>query len=119
MSLSGFILKIRENVDFKRLLHDIKLAADLAGLEARIDSKVYERCSGVGVYTMGNIADTYEDIPEAQQGRMYIFSDSIDLHGFDHVKKDENLISVIVIESISNCKRILLDFLLEYFKLNQ
>lgn len=48
------------------MLHDIKLAAIRAGLEVRIDSKIYTSRS-VGIYTTGNIADTFEDVPEAQQ----------------------------------------------------
>lgn len=44
---------------FGNLIHDINLVADRAGLEARIDSNIYERYFGVGKYTMGNIENIY------------------------------------------------------------
>lgn len=118
MASSGFIMKNWENVEFNKLIYDIKMAADKANLEARIDQNVYENDFDGGVYTMGNIADTYEDIPEAQQWHMYIYSNDRDLHRFEHVVKKENMIRVIFIECVSDCEKILLDFLFEYFKLN-
>ena len=116
MASSGFIMKKQENVKFNKLLQDIKLAACRADLEARIDLNVYENDFDGGVYTMGNIADTYEDIPGAQQWHMYIYSNDRDLHRFEYV--EEKMIRVIFIECISECEKILLDFLFEYFKLN-
>lgn len=119
MSSTGIILKKREDVEFDSLLQDIKLAAIRAGLEARIDSDVYAS-HDTGVYTMGNIADTYEDIPGAQQWYMYIHSD--DGWGFfeyGDISKEEGVIRVVFIEGVSGCERILLDFLFEYFKLNR
>lgn len=118
MASSGYILKKQEDVEFAILLHDIRLAADHAGLEARIESNVYEAYDDVGIYTIGNIANTYEDIPGAQQWNMYIYSDSMYLHRFDHVAKNEHLIIVMLIERIPDCEQILLNFLYEYFKLN-
>lgn len=118
MASSGYILKKQEEMDFGNLIHDIKLAADRAKLEARIDSNIYERYLGVGRYTMGNIANTYKDIPEAQQWRMYIYSDDIYINRFDHVVKDGHLITAMLIERVSDCEQILLDFLFEYFRLN-
>lgn len=118
MASSAYILKKQEEVDFDSLIHDIILAANRAELEARIDSDVHEDDYGVGVYTMGNIANTYEEIPEAQQWRMYIYSDDIHIHRFDHMVKNGHLIVVILIERISDCEQILLDFLFEYLALN-
>lgn len=118
MASSGFILKKKENVEFSKLINNIKLATDRAGLEVRIDADIYEDAFDGGVYTMGSIADTYEDIPEAQQWCMYICSNDRDLNRFGHIIKEENLIRVIFIERISECEKILLDFLFEYFRLN-
>ena len=101
MASSGYILKRQEEVEFNRLIHDVTLAANHAGLEARIDSDVYEDDYGVGVYTMGNIADTYEEIPQAQQWRMYMYSNDIYIHRFDHMVKNGHLIIVMLIERIS------------------
>ncbi len=115
---TGLILKKREDVEFDRLLHDIKLAADRAGLEARIDSNA-KVDFGKEVYTEGNIADTFEDIPGAEQWLMYIHSD--DEWGFfeyGDIRAEEGLIRVVFIEDAPDCKNILLDFLFEYFKLN-
>ena len=72
----------------------------------------------MGVYTTGNIADTFEDIPIAQQLLMYIYSDDKDLYGFDHMVKNGHLIIVISVVRISDCEQILLDFLFEYLALN-
>ena len=118
MSSTGIILKRKEDVEFDRLLLDIKLAAVRAGLEARINSNVKEHF-GKEVYTTGNIADTFEDIPGAQQWHMYIYSD--DEWGFfeyGDISVEEGLIRVIFIEDAPDCNNILLDFLFEYFKLN-
>lgn len=118
MASSGYILKKREEVEFDVLLHDIRLASEYAGLEARIDSDVCEALGDIGIYMMGNIADTYENTPGAQQWCMYIYSDSMYLHRFDYVAKNEHLIIVMLIEHVPDCEQILLDFLFEYFKLN-
>lgn len=75
MSSTGSILKKKKDVEFDNLIQDIKLAAIRAGLEARINLDIQEDEYGGGVWTTGNIADTYEDIPGAQQWLMYIFSD--------------------------------------------
>lgn len=67
---------------------------------------------------MGNIADTFEDIPIAQQLLLHIYSDDKDLHGFDHMVKNGHLIIIISVARISDCEQILLDFLFEYLALN-
>ena len=118
MSSTGVILKKKEDVEFNRLLHDIKLAADRAGLEARIDSDINEDEYDGGVYTTGNIADTYEDIPGAQQWLMYIYSDDEAFFEYGDIREEEGLIRVVFIDNAPDCDRILLDFLFEYFKLN-
>ena len=118
MASSGYILKKQEDVEFDKLIYDIKLAAVQADLEVRIDLNVHENDYDGGVYTLGSVANTYEDIPGAQQWCMYIFSNNRDLHGFDHVAKNEHLIIVMLIERVPDCEQILLNFLLEYFKLN-
>lgn len=104
-------------MEFDRLLQDIKLAAIRAGLEVRIDPNIYTSLS-VGVYTTGNIADTFEDIPKAQQWRMDIFSDDRAFFEYGDICKEEKLIRVVLIDNAPECDRILLDFLFEYFKLN-
>lgn len=116
MASSGFILKKRGDIEFKALISDINQAARRAGLESRIDPHVHELCDEI--YMWGNIANSYEDIPEAQQWGMYLYVNDKDTHRFDHVIKNGNLVRVIVIERISDCEKILLDFLFEFFKLN-
>lgn len=64
MGLSGLILKKKENTDIYTLIHDVRVAAEQAGLELRIGALLYDSRDG-GVYTTANIADTYEDIPGA------------------------------------------------------
>ena len=118
MSSGGIILKKKEDVDFDRLLYDIKLAAVRAGLEARINSKIDEDEFNGGVYTTGNIADTYEEIPEAQQWLMYIHSSDRGFFEYGDIREEEGLIRVVFIDNAPDCDRILLDFLFEYFKLN-
>ena len=111
-------MKKKEDVEFDRLLHDIKLAAVRAGLEVRINSKVYEDKFDGGVYTTGNIADTFEDIPGAQQWHMDVFSDDGAFFEYGDIHEEEELIRVVFIDDAPDCDRILLDFLFEYFKLN-
>ena len=117
MGSSGLILKKKENTNIYELIHDVKLAAEKSDLEPRIQLTLYDSKDG-GVYTTANIADTYEDIPEAQQWLMYMYSDDDCLDRFDWVLKDGNLIRAIIIEDIAGCEKILLDFLYEYLKLN-
>ena len=111
----GRILRKNENIDIYKLLHDIKVAAERADLKPIIDTELYKSMIG-GVYTTANIANTYEDIPGAQQWLMYIHSKGDCIGDFDWI--GENLMSPIFIEDIYGCTEILLDFLYEYFKLN-
>ena len=117
MGLSGMILKKGNETNIHFLIDSIKVASINAGLEARVDSKLYDSFEG-GVYTTANIADTYEDLPEAQQWLMYIYSEDDWLNGMNHPLKDEVVMRAVIIEDIYECEKILLDFLYEYFKLN-
>ncbi len=117
MGLSGLILKRKENADIHRLIRDITLAAEQADLQPRINTDL-RNTRGGGVYTTGNIADSYEDIPEARQWLMYLYSDDDCTDRFDWIAEGEKLIRVMIIEDISDCERILLDFLYEYLKRN-
>lgn len=112
------ILKKKDSLDIQNLINDAKLAAEKAHLEMRVTSEIMEKRNGDGVYVTANIADTYEDIPEAQQWVMYIFSYDDWLDGLDYVLKDQSLMRTILIEDVSGCSRILLDFLYEYLRLN-
>ena len=118
MGLSGIILKRQEETDIFKLIQDVKEAAEKAGLEPRIGSTLFNSLNGEGVYATANIADTYEDIPEAQQWLMYIHSSDDCMDQFDWILMDGHLIRAIIIEDFSECEKILLDFLYEYFKLN-
>lgn len=111
------ILKRKENSDIQRLIRDITLEAERANLKPRIKKNFYQSRDG-GVYTTGNIANTYEDIPEAEQWLMYLYSDDDCTDRFDWIAEGAKLIRVMIIEDISDCERILLDFLYEYLKLN-
>lgn len=117
MGLAGLVLKKRENVDISCVIRDVKLAAKRAELEIRVDSELYESW-GAGVYTTANIADTFEDRPNAQQWLMYVYSDDVDYERFDMVQKGGKLIRIMNIENFSECEKMLLDFLYEYLKLN-
>lgn len=108
MGVSGFILKKRGNVDFYQLIHDVKQSAESGGYLPIIRSKVYESKYEGGVYVTGNIADTYDDVPDSQQWFMYIFSAGRD--EFDWLVKGEDLFTAILIEKISDCSKMLLDF---------
>ena len=112
----GIILRKKENIDIYKLIHDVKLMAEHAGLKPIIDTKLYNNIMEGGVYTTVNIADTYEDIPGAQQLLLDLYSHDPYIGEFDWI--DKNLMSIIWIENISGCTKILLDFLYEYFKLN-
>ena len=41
MGVSGSILKRKDDIDIERLINDINLAANRAGLETTMDEKVY------------------------------------------------------------------------------
>ena len=116
MGVVARILTKKKYMDIYKLIHDVKLAAVGAGLKPIIDTKLYNNTMEGGVYTTANIADTYEDIPEAQEFLMYISSYDPYIGVFDWI--DKNLMCVIFIENISGREKILLDFLYEYFKLN-
>ncbi|MDE6852643.1 MAG: hypothetical protein K2J67_09190 [Lachnospiraceae bacterium] len=116
MSSSGFVLKEQGDWGFADILYDLKLASQRAGLEPRIKPKVHSFYGDI--FMEGNLANTYEDRSEAQQWVMSLYDNDKDLHRFEHVKKNGNLVRIIVIERISECEKILLDFLFEYFKLN-
>lgn len=118
MGLSGIILKKKENIDIYKLISDVKKAAEEAGLEPRINSILSGSLDEEGVYTTANIANTYEDVPEAQQWLMYIYSNDDCMDRFDWIVMEGHLIRAIIIEDIEECEEILLDFLCEYFKLN-
>ena len=118
MSSTGIILKKRKDVEFYNLLADIKKASVYSGLEARIDSKAYDDNDSMGSYTTGNVADTYEDIPEAQQWLMYIYSEDWGYFHYGDINENEEMIRVVFINDVADCSKILLDFLFEYFKLN-
>lgn len=117
MGMSGLILKKKEDANIHKLIDDVRLAAEKAGLEPRINPILHDSRDGV-VYTTANVADTYEDTPEAQQWLMYIYSDDDSFDRFDWVLKEGNLIRAVIIEDISGCERMLLDFLYEYLMLN-
>ena len=91
------ILKRKENSDIQRLIRDITLAAERANLKPRIKENFYQSRDG-GVYTTGNIANTYEDIPEAQQWLMYLYSDDDCTDRFDWIAQGAKLIRVMIIE---------------------
>lgn len=112
------ILKRKENSDIQQLIRDVKLAAERVNLAPRIKEEFYNAVDG-GVYTTGNIANTYEDIPEAQQWLMYLYSDDNWVERFNWIAEGAKLIRVMIIEDISDCEKILLDFLYEYLKINQ
>ena len=127
MSSTGIIFKKREDERYEgfqeyerldSLIHDIQLAAERAGLMVNIDPKTSESL-GKGLYTTGNIANTYEDIPEAQQWVMSIHSDD-DWGFFEYtdIREEEGMIRAVFIDNAPDFAEILLDFLFEYFKLN-
>lgn len=118
MGLSGLILKKQEDTNIYKLVQDVKEAAEKAGLESRIKPVLFDSLDGEGVYTIANVANTYEEIPDAQQWVMYLYSNDDCLDRFDWILKNGHLIRAVIIEDFDECERILLDFLYEYFKLN-
>ena len=118
MGLSGLILKKQEDTDLYKLVRDVKKAAEKAGLEFRIRPTLFDSLGKEGVYRIANIANTFEEIPEAQQWMMYINSNDDCLDRFDWILKNGHLIRAVIIEDFDECEKMLLDFLYEYFKLN-
>ena len=118
MGISGHILKKKEDTDINKLIKDVRDAANNAGLEPRIESTIYDELNIEGVYTTANIADTYDDIPGAQQWIMYLCSNDYCLDDFEWILEGGHLIRAIIIENFSECEKMLLDFLYEYLKLN-
>lgn len=117
MGLSGMILKEGTTTDIDKLISDVKNAAINAGLQPRIDSTLYKDRHG-DIYSIGNIANIYKDVPEAQQWLMYINSYDDWLNGLEHPLKHKIVMRAVIIEDIGDCRKILLDFLYEYFKIN-
>lgn len=118
MGVSGIILKKKEDVNIHKIICDVKKVAKQAGLDYRRRTALLESAYDDCVYTIINIADTFDDVPEAQQWVMYIYSNDDSVERFDWILSDGQLIRVIVIEDIEGCEKILLEFLHEYFRLN-
>lgn len=116
MGTSGFVLKKKENADFEKLIFDVKTAAYQACLISHIESELYDSMD-VGVYVHGNIANTFDEVPGAQQWLMYIYSDGYD-DEYDWLISEGNVFRVIIFDRIRHCEEILLDFLYEYFRRN-
>ena len=117
MGTSGFILKKREDVNIYQMIDEVKAAAGRAGLLSPIDPEFEDYSSSRGgVYVMGNIANTFEEVPGAEDMPIYIFSDGVDEH--DWIVGGGRLINVLIFDFTSGCKRVLLDFLYEYFRSN-
>ena len=110
------ILRKKDNTDINEMKLNIKMAADNAGLMHWIDTKIYG--DEGEKYTIGNIADTFEDIPEAQQCLIYIYADDDCEDMFDWVLDKGELIRAVVFEKISGREKMLLDFVYEYMRMN-
>lgn len=120
MGTSGVILKKKETSDICKLIHDVKLVAKRGGYIPYVESQLFDCKWQQGVeYTTGSVVDIYEDefVLDSQQQWwfMYIYSDGFD--DFEWLIKGENLFRAVVIEDLSNCSKMLLDFLYEFFKI--
>ncbi len=120
MGTSGFILKKRENVEIYQLIHEVKAAADRAGLLAPINPKFHvdyvdgnkRECA------FGNIANTFEEIPGKEDMPIDIYSDGDGYEDYDWILEGGHLIDAVIFDFVWMCERILLDFLYEYLKSN-
>ncbi len=118
MGTSGFILKKRENIEIYQLIHEVKAAADRAGLLSPIDPEIQEWAGEV--YAMGSIANTFEEIPGAEAMPIYIHSADDEKYDdqYDWLVEGGRLNNAVFFDFVGNCERILLDFLYEYLKSN-
>lgn len=120
MGSTGVILQKRDNVDLKKAIEDIKVAAGRANLKIILSGRI-EKCEFEGNFsTIVNLANKFDNSDDEQQLLLYVYSQGEKdyLDEFDWIRKDGHLIQSINIEDISGCEEILLSFLYEYMSIN-
>ncbi len=116
--MSGYVLRKKEHADINAILRNIEMAVKNAELELRTLVPVEWDESEQRYYGEINIADTFEDIPEAEQWLMYVFSYDECCYEKDYeLLRNRDLMRIMFIERFEDNPRILLDFLYEYFKI--
>lgn len=117
MGVSGSILKRREDIDIDRLINDINLAANRAGLEITMDEKVYSKDRKEFKYVTFNILDSDRE----QEVLLYLFNVSEYDYDeeFDWIAPGDKLIHIINIEDFDSCEKLMLDFIYEYLFINR
>lgn len=117
MGVSGSILKRKDDIDIERLINDINLAANRAGLETTMDEKVYSKDRKEFKYVTFNIFDFNRE----HDVLLYLFNVSEYDYDeeFDWIAPGDKLIHIINIEDFDTCEKLMLDFIYEYLSINR
>lgn len=120
MGLSGILLKRKDEINPLKLIEDIKVAAEKAGLFVKINDNCIFKDDGSFRYTTANITNTLEDVDERLELLMYVYGESESVYDkeYDWIIRNGLLNQVINIEDFDGCEKILLDFVYEYMELN-
>lgn len=111
MGVSGSILKRKDDIDIERLINEINLAANRAGLETTMDEKVYSKDRKEFKYVTFNIFDFNRE----HDVLLYLFNVSEYDYDeeFDWIAPGDKLIHIINIEDFDTCEKLMLDFIYE------
>lgn len=117
MGVSGSILKRKDDIDIERLINEINLAANRAGLETTMDEKVYSKDRKEFKYVTFNIFDFNRE----HDVLLYLFNVSEYDYDeeFDWIAPGDKLIHIINIEDFDTCEKLMLDFIYEYLSINR
>jgi hypothetical protein len=120
MGLSGMLLKQKDEIIPKKLIEDIKLAAQSAELILIVSDKTHYKEDGSFDFTTANLANTFEEMDGQEEFLMYICGKSENIFDaeYDFIIENGKLNRVVIIDEFHGSEKILLDFVYEYLKLN-
>lgn len=124
MGVSGTILKNRLDYSIEKLLSDITIAVNSAGINMISSGETVYNQDGSFRYKTLNISSASFDIEEPDQFLFYVSSidekliDEESDKEFDFIENGKKLYKVAWIEEVSGNENVVFKFVYEYLKLN-
>ncbi|ADZ85421.1 hypothetical protein [Cellulosilyticum lentocellum] len=117
MGISGILLKNKDEMNFEKLIRDIKCAAHQANIVCLEGLEFEKNNDGTYEYMTFILAEKEQD---GNEFLIYAYNDTDDMIDgmFSFINEKKNYQQCINIESFKSTK-ILLDFIYEYMKLNK
>lgn len=118
MSLSGILLKSKEEFNFDKLINDIKYAANQSNI-IYLEGMEFEK-NDDGIYEFMTFVLQENDQDDDRQFLMYAYNDTDEMVDgiFDFIDEKKNYQQCLNIEGFKSSKT-LLNFIYEYMKLNK